>query len=247
MRRGRSWRLGVAALATGLGVSAPTRAAELSVGAGSTLELGSGSLDAGCADLLVGGTLALDAGSASQVRDLGIQPGGALQGGAGSLEVAGDWTNAGSFSAGTGTVLLADGCGRTSAALSQSNAFYRLFLSSATGKLFQFEAGSTQTVARRFEANGTSTDLLRIRSTAAGLAANIDLQGGQATSWLDVGDNHAIGYKQLFGAGSLDAGNTDGWVFANVPVLPAAGLLLAAGGLAWAARRRLSPQSQGGA
>ncbi len=247
MKRGHLRGFGISAAAALVALAGAARAADLTVGTGSTLDLGTGSLDAGCSDFLVGGTLALNAGSASQVRDLSIQPGGTLQGSAGSIEVAGNWSNTGSFSAGTGTVQLADGCGVASSSVNQSNSFYRLFLSSATAKIFNFAAGTTQAVAQRFQAHGTSTDLLQIRSSTAGVAANLDVQGSRGTSYLDVQDNHATGLPVLFGLGSTDSGNTNGWVFGSVPVLSAAGLLLAAGGLAWAARRRLSLRPEIGA
>jgi hypothetical protein len=123
--------------------------------------------------------------------------------------------------------------------VNQSNSFYRLLLSSALGKVFNFAAGSTQSVAQRFQALGSATSLLQIRSTTAGVAANLDVQGNRATAYLDVMDSHATGLPLLFGFGSTDSGNTTGWNFGGVPALPLAGLLVPGTGLAVAARRRL--------
>jgi hypothetical protein len=240
MRRCRRSAAVAAGCALALVFSASARASAqvLELGSGSAFDLGSAVLDAGCGDLVVAGTLALGSGSASRVRDVTITAGGSLVGEAGDLALAGDWNNTGSFAAGSGTVRVVDGCGRASATIHQSNSFYRLYLSTAVGKLFQFEAGSTQQIERRFEANGALGSLLRIRSTADGFAANLDLAGGHATSFLDVRDNHQVGFKTLFGAGSVDSGNTEGWVFGAVPAIPVAGLLLATAAIAFAARRR---------
>jgi hypothetical protein len=71
---------------------------------------------------------------------------------------------------------------------------------------------------------GVSGDRLEIRSTLDGSAAFLDLEGGQSTAFLDVKDLHAVGFRIAFGQGSIDSGNTDGWVIASVPVLPLASL-----------------------
>ena len=51
----------------------------------------------------------------SQARNVTIHPSGLVNGNSATLEVAGDWDNAGTFNAGTSTVQLMDGCGLLSA------------------------------------------------------------------------------------------------------------------------------------
>jgi hypothetical protein len=67
-------------------------------------------IDLACTDVVVSGTLQVNSGQLSNVRSLTINPGGAIDGGSGLIEVAGNWTNSGTFIAGTGTVNFRDLC-----------------------------------------------------------------------------------------------------------------------------------------
>ncbi len=79
-------------------------AGQLSVGSGASVDLSTGNLDLGCADLSVTGTLSAGTSGFTQARDVTIDPSGLLNGESATLEVAGDWDNAGTFNAGTSTV-----------------------------------------------------------------------------------------------------------------------------------------------
>ena len=216
-----------AAVCLGAGLAS---AAEVSVGAGSSFSLGSGLLDLGCADLAVGGTLSGGTGTLDQARDVSIQGGGTLNGDAATLYVTGDWSNSGTFSAGTSTVNFVDGCGRSSATISGDSSFFELDVTTSSGKLVAFEKGSTTTVTDYLTLAGAPGQLLQIRSTLDGDEAYLDLQGGQSVAFVEVKDNHATGDPIEYGPDSSSLGNTDGWVLLGipVPVLGASGLVLLA-------------------
>jgi hypothetical protein len=207
------------------------RSAQLIVGNGSTIYLGSGTLCLGCADLVVAGTLNAGSGVLSSAAGANIQSGGMLDWQSGALYVAGDWTNSGTFSAGTSTVNFVDGCGRTGATISGDSSFFDLDMTTSTGKLVAFAAGSTTTFTDYLTLAGAPGNRLQIRSTVEGSEAYLDLKGGQSVSLVDVKDRHAPGNPIEYGPDSSSLGNTDGWVFVDIPVPtlgPAALELLAA-------------------
>ena len=182
-------------------------------------------------------------GSIDAARHVVVQPGGSLDGGTGVLQVAGDWTNSGTFVASMGTIAFADGCGVTTATISSDSTFSTLSLTSSTAKTYQFAEGSTQTVSTHLHISGAPGNLLAIRSKTDGVQANIDLQGTQLVDWVDVKDNHAIGSSIGYPGNSVSSGNTTGWfAIAAVPALPLVGLLALMATMALGARRLLGPR-----
>jgi len=218
---------------TGPGAAAPVGATGLSIGAGSTMQLGDALLSLGC-------------------NDLHIEPTGTLQAQASTIELAGNWDNRGTFDAGTGTVLLDDGCGTPEiASVLGSNTFFDLRATTSTGKTVQFAAGATQTVLDGLTLMGAPGNRLVIRSTIPGQQAFLNLvpSASQLIDYINVADNGATGQVLVMNppeaAHSIDAGNTTRWFFAGKPSVPALsagalGLLftgLSAVGL-WRLRRR---------
>ena len=230
----KRWKLGNFSAAAIFWFTTVASAAQLTVGAGSSVDLGTGSLDLGCADLVVAGTLTAGTHGVAQARDVTIDPSGVLSGESATLEVTGDWGNAGAFNAGTSTVQLVDGCGLSSAVITGDSTFYELAMTTSTGKLYSFAAGSTQTVTQSLSIVGAAGNLLAIRSTVDGEAAFIDLQGSASTDYVDVKDNHAIGNVIPLGATSVNSGNTLKWWVFPIPALPVAGVALLIVGLMWA-------------
>ena len=117
------------------------------------------------AGTFAGGSVGFD-----QARDVTIAPTGIVNGEAATLQVAGDWDNAGAFNAGTGSVAMIDGCGLLSASVLGNTTFNDLQVVSTLAKLVSFEAGATTTVSGDFTLAGQSGSLLQIRSTLAGVA-----------------------------------------------------------------------------
>ena len=229
--------LAVAALLT---LATAASAGQVTVGSGSSVDLGTGSLDLGCADLSVAGTMAAGTVGFDQARDVTIDPSGVLDGESATLEVTGDWDNAGTFNAGTSTVQLVDGCGLASAVVAGDTTFANLEMTTTSGFLYRFTSGSTQTVTSSLALLGAVANLLTIRSTLDGSEAFLDLQGTQSVSSVDVKDNHAIGNPIPLPADSVNSGNALGWIAVVIPALPLAGVIGVALAFLWGGRRWLA-------
>ncbi len=215
--------------------------ANVTVGSGASLDLGTGSLDLGCADLTVGGTLSAGTAGFTQARDVTIDPTGLVNGNSATLAVAGDWDNAGTFNAGTSTVQLVDGCGLLSAVVAGNTTFANLDMTTTSGFLYSFTAGSTQTVTGALALQGAAANLLTIRSTLAGSEAFLNVQGSGSGDFVDVQDNDATAGNPIsLGPNSVKGPNTQGWLAAAlVPVFGALGLALLALSLLWSGLRAL--------
>ena len=161
--------------------------ADLIVPPGGQYATGGGQTDLGCTDVIVGGTLLVAGGGLVNVRHLTIQPGGAVYGGSGVIQLGGNWSNGGTFAAGTSTVHFADGCGLTTGAASGSTTFFNARLLSTTGKNYVFQVGTTQTITGLLEIVGTAAAPIQFRSSAPGQVANINLLPSGTQSILHVG------------------------------------------------------------
>lgn len=185
-----------AALAFLLGVFASAGArADLVVPTGGQYILDAGVTDLACTDVIVAGTLLVQSGSLVNVRHLTIQPGGTIDGGSGLIELGGDWTNGGTFTAGTGQVDFRDLCGLTSVVIAGSTTFNDVSFVTSIGKNFSFLTGTTQTVGGKLEIAGTAPLPIRFRTTSSGVTAFINLLPGgtQAIQHVGVTDVWATG------------------------------------------------------
>jgi hypothetical protein len=197
----------------------------ITVPSGATLSLGNGQINLFCGDLVVEGQVFIDSGAATGIRDVEIM-GGTLTGGSGTLSLARDWLNAGSFNAATGAVGLGDGCGASSSALIGDTDFFEFSTTSTSGKVLLIEAGSSQTFASSLSLEGDPADRLLIRSSVPGQQAFFSLDtGGSQTIWaVDVRDNNALGGQALAPGSpgvfsSVDSGNNDNWFIALVGII----------------------------
>ncbi|WP_324572430.1 hypothetical protein [Ottowia sp.] len=173
--------------------------ADLVIPPGASQSLGGGSQNLACTDLIVGGTLDLAGGTLAGVRNVTVQAGGTLILGSGAITLVGNWGNAGTVNAGTGSVSFVDdvACAVpvTTAVVSGNTSFYTLSIASSSGKLYQFSAGSAQSVQSALNLSGTGAPL-RIESTTPGTpSADISLAaaGSQALSNLAVRGMSASG------------------------------------------------------
>jgi hypothetical protein len=220
LKRTRELLVAIVTLAS-LGVVLPAHA-DLSIPAGGSFNLAGGSVDLGCSDVIVGGTLDLAGGHLTNVRNVSIQSGGTITlGTAGAVSLAGNWSNAGSFDPGTGTVSFVDApvCAPTSTVSGNTN-FYSLSLVSSLGKLYKFTSGSTQRVLNALTLTGISGQPLRIESTTPGVLATIEMIGAtQVTAFLAVRDMGATGQVIALGLTNLAPGTiTPRWF--EIPVVP---------------------------
>jgi len=246
-------RIGLACALALLGVTGllPRDArADLIVPAASAMSLASGVVDLACTDLIVGGTLHVDSGQVINVRHVTIQAGGTINGNAGLISLGGNWSNTGTFAAGTSTVRFRDACGAGSSSISGSTTFANASFVTATGKNYVFAVGTTQTVSNLLEIAGTAPQPIQFRSATPGLVAFINLLPGgtQQIQHVGVTDVWATGQwlaPNLTNEGG--GGNANRWFgmpasIAPVPTLAdaalaALALLLAAAGMHGARRR----------
>lgn len=195
-------------------VFATAARADLIVPASAQLSLGSGVVDLSCTDLVVGGALQVASGSLRNIRNVTIQPGGSLNGGSGLIEVAGNWSNSGSFTPGTGTVNFRELCAAGPATISGNTTFFRASFVSVTGRNYVFAVGSTQTITSVLEISGTIPNPIQFRSSTPGQVAFIDLlnSGSQLIQHVGVTDVWATGqWLAPFQTNEGGGGNAKRW------------------------------------
>ena len=203
----------IATIATSWFGASIAAAGQLSVGNGSAFSLGSASLDLGCSSLIVAGDFDVGTGSVAQVLDLTIASAGALANGNGSLEVTGDWdnSNGGTFFGDTGSVNFVDGCGRVTATISGSTSFATLTIVTSTGKTWEFEAGSTQTIVTSFTVMGVDGNLAVLRSASPGNEANFSVTGTVNIDFVDIDDIFIGPGLNILGPNSTPGSNLSGF------------------------------------
>lgn len=171
---------------------------DIIVPAGGSFSLAGGAMDLGCTDVIVAGNLQVGSGLVTNVRNVTIQagtpPDGTLDGGSGSITLAGNWSNSGTFIPGTSSVFFVDnpGCA-TSSTLSGDTTFYNLSLVSSLGEVYTLTPGDTQTILNALTIQGTLANPIQITSGVPGSPGFIDLAPGgtQNVSHVGVSDNWA--------------------------------------------------------
>jgi hypothetical protein len=217
--------------------------ADLNVPSGSTIDLAGGDLDLACTDLTVAGTLALGSGRVLNARNVSIAAGGLIQAGSGSITLAGNWSNAGDFQAGTSRVTFTDiaGCSTTST-VTGNTTFYVLALISNSGRVINFAPGSAQNVLQQIIIAGSAASPIILQSSSSTNLASINLTGSQSISNVGVNNVQAIGQWLAIGqSNALVSGLAPRWFGEGpqVPTLPPFALLVMTLLFAFLARRRL--------
>jgi hypothetical protein len=183
------------AVLAGAAFAAAPAKADFIVPPNAVVNLNAGQVDLACTDLIVGGTLHVDTATMTNIRHVTIQPGGVLDGGAGTVRLGGDWTNGGAFTAAASHVEFRDLCSLSFSTLGGATTFANLSFVSAIGKTYRFTAGQTQTVGGILEIAGSASQPIQIRSTTPGTAAFLNLLSGgtQQIQHVGVTDNWATG------------------------------------------------------
>ena len=206
-------------------------AADFTVPPNAIVSLNGGTLDLACTDLIVAGTLQLGNGLVLNARNVKIQAGGGLEGGSGAIELGGDWSNSGGFTAGSSTVRFRDLCGITAATISGSSSFASARFVSTIGKNYVFAVGSTQAISDVLEITGTAPQPIQFRSTAPGQVAFINLADAGTQQILHVGVTDVWATGQWLAQGQQNeggGGNANRWFgvpAADIPV-PALSVLM---------------------
>lgn len=214
----------------------------ITVPAGGTLSLVGGAMDLGCTDITVAGNLQVGSAPITNVHNVTIQagasPDGTLDGGSGSITLAGNWSNSGTFIPGTGNIFFVDNSGcAASSTLGGNTTFYNLSLVSSLGKVYTFTPGTTQTTLHALTIQGTLVNPIQITSGTPGSPGFINLASGgtQNISHVGVSDNWATGQPLaplLTNEGGT--GNSRGWfgillsLNTSIPALGAGGIGLLA-------------------
>jgi|GEM_PF-4576455 len=157
-------------------------------GAGQTTTLGG--------DISTQGQLTLNSG-----HTLDTSAGGNYQ-----ITISSNWTNAGTFVARAGTVEFA-----STATLMGQTTFYN-FSALTPGFTLTFPAASTQTVTGALTFAGTSTNLIKLRSSTNGSRWYFKNTGSNGIFAVDVKDSVASA-NTLNASASLDSTNNINWTF----------------------------------
>jgi len=134
-------------------------ATEMLVPPGASVVLNGGAATFQCATITVQGTVSLGSAVHGIAGDVVIAAGGVLQGNSAVFNVGGNWTNAGTFTAGTGTVNFGDGCSAAAATLSGVTTFNNLSFTSASGRSFVVPTGASVNIAGALTLSGLGSPI----------------------------------------------------------------------------------------
>ena len=178
--------------------------------------------------------------NATQIQvagDIVLTGGGALGAtNAAQIILGGNWTNNGSFVAGTSTVTFT---GNTPT-LTGSTTFYNMAYSVGGGNM-AFVAGTTQTVQGLLTFTGAAGNLITLQPTVAGQEWYLDNSGTNNVSFVNVTHSDARAGNTINAANSTDSGLNFNWFFGGslppgVPTRP--------GGLRYTVLSAGGPSSQ---
>ncbi|KPJ87378.1 MAG: hypothetical protein AMS17_08715, partial [Spirochaetes bacterium DG_61] len=136
---------------------------------------------------------------------------GALDGNGQDISVGGNWSNAGTFTHGGGTVTIIDS--EKTTIISGNNTFHN-FTCSTAGKTIQFTESETQTIQGSFTIQGSLGALVTLESTSSGSQWNIDNAGDSEDvdfSAIEDSNNIAGALKIITADDSIDNGNNINW------------------------------------
>lgn len=138
---------------------------------------------------------------------------GTLSSGGQNINVAGNWSNSGTYAAGSNTVTFTG----TNQSLSGNTIFNSLTKSVATARTLTFSAGSTTTINGTATLNGASGQPLTLASSSPGTHWNLNLTAAAtkalsfvSVAWGDASSSNAS-QKNINPASSTDGGNNIAW------------------------------------
>ncbi len=210
MKKSTVWMLGALLSATSLTAYAQ---GQITVGTGSVVDFGDAAVNFGCSSFTVSGTANLSSAHLSGVDALSSN--GTLNNQNGNISVAGNFSAGNTLIGGAGTVQIVDGCSRAITQISGSPTFHSLSITTTSGKQVIFDSGQNTTVTGQLTLQGTSGNLLKVRSSVSGNPSLITATSQQTVQFVDVADNRAVGAQVAPGEPSLfqsiSAGNVFRW------------------------------------
>ncbi len=158
-----------------------------------------------------GGTKTLG-GNATTTHNITIGSGATFSLGSSVANVGGDWTNNGSFNAGTGEVIL---YGSATSTVTGATTFYDFTVTNGTAKEVDFSPSGIINVTRFFTIDGHSGSLIKLRSTSDGSRWHFHPTGVANVNYADVKDggceSGAITMHPIASTNSLN--NQSCWAF----------------------------------
>lgn len=184
-----------AAVAALMASTGPATWAQVTVPPNASITAPPGSaLNLACTPLQVSGSVDLGASQVNDSSGVHIQPGGGLNAGASTIHVSGDWVNAGTFVAGSGSVIFDDSCATGPITLSGQTVFNNLTLRSNSGRTFVLPQGSNITVNGTLTLQGAPGNPITLQSSGGGTAVvNLGPGAQVVQSNATVGGNVQIG------------------------------------------------------
>ena len=128
-----------------------------------------------------------------------------------TLNIAGNWTNNGTFNHNNGTVVF----NGTRQYIYGSSTFKNLSKSVISTDVFTFQSGSTQTIAGTLTLNGTSGNLLYVYSSIISSQANINPTSSRAISYVAVSGSNNISGTTISTSNSINEGNNTNWTLSS--------------------------------
>ncbi|MDD5356579.1 MAG: autotransporter-associated beta strand repeat-containing protein [Candidatus Pacebacteria bacterium] len=195
--------LGSATLTVGGDNTSPAAYAGVLSGAGSLAKIGTGAFSISNT-VTLGGDFTISAGTVSANSSM--------------MNVAGNWSNSGTFSAGTSMVTL-NGAGAQT--MSGANTFYGLAITGG-GRTVSFQSGAAQSIAANgsLALSGSAGHLLTLAplTPASEWQLHLDAAAAQAVSYVSVSYSNAGGFAEVNAANGTnsDGGNTTNWNFGAI-------------------------------
>lgn len=132
--------------------------------------------------------------------------------------LGGNFTSAGTFTPGTGTVTLDDAAKVSVLDYAAPFSFYGLTVNTA-GKTVRFDDVNDTTVTGALTVTGAScTSHVLLRSQIDGSAFSLNVTGSASITYADVRDSAAV--TPISASGSADSGGNTGWTFLSCPPQP---------------------------
>ena len=128
-----------------------------------------------------------------------------------AVTLAGNFTNAATFTQSSGTLTL-DGTNQT---LSGSTTFYNLTKNVSSAATLTFTAGQTFTVSNNLDLQGASGQVLSLVSSTPTTAINMSAAGTVTAQYLNVSDNNNTGSTINCVVGCVKGTGNTGWMFAS--------------------------------
>ncbi|MFA5096781.1 MAG: choice-of-anchor Q domain-containing protein, partial [Candidatus Omnitrophota bacterium] len=154
-----------------------------------------------------------------------------------NIALSGDWTNNGTFNAGTGTVILNGDALQLVKTGGQASAFNTLTINNTSSSGIQFTdalyantlnavngvkrlsfapgSGITHTIASGFNVSGQEGSLLELSSSAPGQTWYLDAPVS-TVEYVNVSDSSQAAGKLITANNSVDSGNNAGWDFGGI-------------------------------